>query len=96
MACARTSSSSVAELTRPHAPPCCPQVRVSGNHGGAAESPNADGSVAVTIGGGGDAKAGDAKAGDAAAAKGAEDDGHETFSSRPYADEFAGETLAVG
>lgn len=95
MACVCTSSSRVAELTHPHAPPCCPQVRVSGNHGGAAESPSADGSVAVTIGGGDDAKAGDSKAGDAAAAKGAEDDGHETFSSRVYADEFAGETRAL-
>lgn len=64
----------------------CPQVRVSNNHGApAAEAPIADGSVAVTISGG------DSKAAEGAAAQPTEDDGHETFSSRDYADEFAGE-----
>jgi hypothetical protein len=63
-------------------------VRVSNSHTGAAASPEApvaDGSVAVTISGGDASKSGDA----AAEGKAAEDDGHETFSSRDYADEFA-------
>lgn len=71
--------------------PCFPaalQVRVSNSHT-APDAEVADGSVAVTIGGGGDGKAGEGKE-----EKPAEDDGHETFSSREYADEYAGEQHA--
>ena len=64
-------------------------MRVSNSHTAAPDTEVADGSVAVTIGGGGDGKAGEGKE-----EKAAEDDGHETFSSREYADEYAGEQHA--
>ncbi|KAI7843293.1 hypothetical protein COHA_003125 [Chlorella ohadii] len=59
-------------------------VRVSNSHTATPDTEVADGSVAVTIGGGGNGKAGEGKE-----EKAAEDDGHETFSSREYADEYA-------